>query len=55
VPVGDITPQHLAAYATADANGFGPGSMLYRAGMGTGQGQSPRHSYNAWREITAPA
>jgi 2-dehydro-3-deoxyphosphogalactonate aldolase len=33
LPVGGITPQNLAAYHTAGANGFGLGSALYRPGM----------------------
>jgi len=33
VPVGGITPDNLAAYRAAGANGFGIGSALYRPGM----------------------
>jgi hypothetical protein len=40
VPVGGITPQHLAAYATADANGFGAGSALYKPGRDVTQGNA---------------
>jgi 2-dehydro-3-deoxyphosphogalactonate aldolase len=32
VPVGGITPQNLAAYVAAGANGFGLGSALYKPG-----------------------
>lgn len=32
VPVGGITPESIAAYATAGASGFGLGSALYRPG-----------------------
>ena len=32
VPVGGITPQNMAAYAAAGANGFGLGSALYKPG-----------------------
>jgi len=37
VPVGGITPQNLAAYATAGASGFGLGSALYKPGMSAAQ------------------
>ena len=33
LPVGGITPDTLAAYMKAGANGFGLGSALYKAGM----------------------
>jgi 2-dehydro-3-deoxyphosphogalactonate aldolase len=33
LPVGGITPQNLAAYRAAGANGFGLGSALYKPGM----------------------
>jgi len=32
LPVGGITPESLAAYWQAGANGFGLGSALYRPG-----------------------
>lgn len=34
LPVGGITPEVLAAYLAAGANGFGLGSALYRTGLG---------------------
>ncbi len=33
IPVGGITPETLAVYWTAGANGFGLGSALYKPGM----------------------
>lgn len=33
LPVGGITPQGMAAYRAAGANGFGLGSALYKPGM----------------------
>lgn len=33
IPVGSITPENMAAYWQAGANGFGLGSALYRPGM----------------------
>ncbi len=33
LPVGGITPQNMAAYRAAGANGFGIGSALYKPGM----------------------
>jgi 2-dehydro-3-deoxyphosphogalactonate aldolase len=32
LPVGGITPQNMATYAAAGANGFGIGSALYAPG-----------------------
>ena len=36
LPVGGITPESMAAYRTAGANGFGIGSALYKPGMTAG-------------------
>ena len=36
LPVGGITPESMAAYKTAGANGFGIGSALYKPGMTAG-------------------
>jgi 2-dehydro-3-deoxyphosphogalactonate aldolase len=33
LPVGGITPERMADYFTAGANGFGLGSALYKPGM----------------------
>jgi len=49
LPVGGITPQNLAAYRTAGANGFGLGSALYRPGMSIEQVQSNARDFaTAW-------
>ena len=40
--MGGITPQHLAAYAAAGANGFGLGSVLYKPGMDVPQVKAKR-------------
>jgi 2-dehydro-3-deoxyphosphogalactonate aldolase len=34
--VGGITPESMAAYLDAGANGFGIGSALYKPGMAAG-------------------
>ena len=36
LPVGGITPESMAAYLDAGANGFGIGSALYKPGMAAG-------------------
>ena len=36
LPVGGITPENMAAYTAAGANGFGIGSALYKPGMTAG-------------------
>jgi 2-dehydro-3-deoxyphosphogalactonate aldolase len=36
LPVGGITPDNMAAYRVAGANGFGIGSALYKPGMAAG-------------------
>ncbi len=36
MPVGGITPESMAAYLDAGANGFGIGSALYKPGMAAG-------------------
>jgi 2-dehydro-3-deoxyphosphogalactonate aldolase len=56
VPVGGITPRHLAAYAAAGANGFGLGSALYKPGMDLAMLKANASAFlQAWREIAAPA
>lgn len=37
LPVGGITPEHVAPYLAAGADGFGLGSALYRPGMSAGE------------------
>jgi len=50
VPVGGITPQNLAAYAAAGANGFGLGSALYKPGATPRQVASQARDFvSAWR------
>jgi 2-dehydro-3-deoxyphosphogalactonate aldolase len=55
LPVGGITPQHLAAYVAAGASGFGLGSALYRPGMDLAQVTARAQAFvRSWRAITAP-
>jgi 2-dehydro-3-deoxyphosphogalactonate aldolase len=52
VPVGGITPQNLAAYAAAGANGFGLGSALYRPGAAAQAVAARARAFvSAWRVI----
>lgn len=52
VPVGGITPQHLAAYAAAGANGFGLGSALYKPGTPAQQVAANAQAFaSAWRSV----
>ncbi len=52
LPVGGITPQNMAAYAAAGANGFGLGSALYKPGMTAGQVRAAAEAFaTAWRRI----
>ena len=37
LPVGGISPDNMAAYRAAGANGFGIGSALYKPGMDAAQ------------------
>jgi 2-dehydro-3-deoxyphosphogalactonate aldolase len=54
VPVGGITPRHLAAYAAAGANGFGLGSALYKPGMTVAQVKAHAQAFVvASREVHA--
>jgi len=54
LPVGGITPQHLAAYAAAGASGFGLGSALYKPGMTAAQVTVNASAFvQAWRGIAA--
>jgi 2-dehydro-3-deoxyphosphogalactonate aldolase len=49
LPVGGITPQNLASYRAAGANGFGLGSALYRPGMKIVQIQANARAFvEAW-------
>ena len=50
VPVGGITPQNLAAYAAAGANGFGLGSALYKPGAAAQDVAARARAFvSAWR------
>ena len=52
VPVGGITPQNLAAYAAAGADGFGLGSALYRPGAAAQDVAARARAFvSAWRAI----
>lgn len=56
VPVGGITPDNMAGYAAAGANGFGLGSALYKPGMSAAQVKANALAFvKAWRDIAAPA
>jgi 2-dehydro-3-deoxyphosphogalactonate aldolase len=56
VPVGGITPQNMAGYAGAGANGFGLGSALFKPGMSVAQLKANALAFvQAWRGIAAPA
>jgi 2-dehydro-3-deoxyphosphogalactonate aldolase len=51
--VGGITPDTMAGYASAGANGFGLGSALYTPGTSADQvGARARRFAEAWRSIT---
>ncbi len=50
-PVGGITPERIAPYRKAGADGFGIGGALYRAGMPAGEvARKARAFVDAWRE-----
>jgi 2-dehydro-3-deoxyphosphogalactonate aldolase len=50
VPVGGITPRHLAPYVAVGAGGFGLGSALYRPGATAQQvAKRARTFVSAWR------
>jgi 2-dehydro-3-deoxyphosphogalactonate aldolase len=51
LPVGGITPEGMAAYRRAGANGFGLGSALYAPGYSAEEvGQRARTFVRAWQE-----
>ena len=53
-PVGGITPDKMAEYVSAGANGFGLGSALYAAGASAAQvTERARRFAVAWRAIAA--
>ena len=50
LPVGGITPDNMAPYRAAGANGFGIGSALYKPGMTSDQvGVQAKRFAAAWR------
>jgi 2-dehydro-3-deoxyphosphogalactonate aldolase len=52
LPVGGITPQNLAAYAAAGADGFGLGSALYKPGATPQQVALNAQAFVcAWRSV----
>lgn len=54
LPVSGITPQSMAAYVTAGANGFGLGSALYRPGLTVAQVKANAQAFVvAWRVVHA--
>lgn len=54
LPVGGITPQGLAAYAAAGANGFGLGSALYTPGISLQRLRANADAFvNAWQALSA--
>jgi len=51
LPVGGITPDGMAAYARAGANGFGLGGALYAPGMGAADVAARARAFAAaWRD-----
>jgi len=54
LPVGGITPDNMALYASAGANGFGLGSALYAPGTPPHQvAERARRFIDAWRALPA--
>jgi 2-dehydro-3-deoxyphosphogalactonate aldolase len=54
LPVGGITPEKLAEYAVAGANGFGLGAALYKPGMSArAVGLRAEAFVAAWRALRA--
>ncbi len=55
LPVGGITPDAMAAYLAAGANGFGLGSALYRPGMSAAEVAGTARAFvDAWRAEGGP-
>ena len=56
LPVGGITPDHMAAYRAAGASGFGIGSALYKPGMSAAEvAVQARRFADAWRTAASAA
>ena len=50
VPVGGITPERIAPYCAAGADGFGIGSAVYRPGMAAVEVKEKAKAFvGAWR------
>ena len=47
LPVGSITPDNMAEYWAAGANGFGLGSALYKPGASPAQVAAPATQFAA--------
>ncbi|MDE0810575.1 MAG: 2-dehydro-3-deoxy-6-phosphogalactonate aldolase, partial [Alphaproteobacteria bacterium] len=48
LPVGGISPEKMAGYFVAGANGFGLGSALYKPGLSAGEvGENARRFIEA--------
>ena len=53
IPVGGITPDNVASYWSAGANGFGLGSALYKPGMRVEEVSSRARAFvDAWQAAT---
>ena len=51
LPVGGITPERIAPYRRAGADGFGIGGAVYRPGMTPAQVKEKAEAFvAAWRE-----
>ena len=56
LPVGGITPERMAPYVAAGANGFGLGSALYQRGSTPAETAARARAFAAaWRNLKAPA
>ena len=54
LPVGGITPESMADYVAAGADGFGLGSALYRPGMTTADlARQAKAFVDTWRALKA--
>jgi 2-dehydro-3-deoxyphosphogalactonate aldolase len=52
MPVGGVTPENMASYLAAGANGFGLGSALYRPGDSAAQVREKAAAFvKAWRGL----
>ncbi|MDP5007610.1 MAG: 2-dehydro-3-deoxy-6-phosphogalactonate aldolase, partial [Glaciimonas sp.] len=52
IPVGGITPENMAQFSAAGANGFGLGSALYKPGLTAEQvSENAQKFIAAWRAI----